>query len=156
MEYCINYKDSVIRIAECNDVCRIDMRHCFCCNKPFDHNKTVLAVRSDKSDKYVYIHKECFDAQSQMTDALFADMERTYREYEEMKKVFGGVEKAGELEKLKDRLLWHIDAYKDAYMQSGHYSICNRISALEEVIGIIDGQIKKINSQNDDKRTLND
>lgn len=51
------------------------------------------------------------------------------------------------IETLKDvrkKLLERVDELEDVYRESGHNSICNRISQLYEDINLIEKEVKKI------------
>lgn len=53
----------------------------------------------------------------------------------------------GQINELKDfrnKLLERIEDYEDTYKMSGHNSICNRISELNEVISMIEKRVYEL------------
>lgn len=49
-----------------------------------------------------------------------------------------------ELKDLRNKLLQRIEDYEDTYKMSGHSSICNRISELNEVISMIEQRVYEL------------
>ena len=49
-----------------------------------------------------------------------------------------------ELKRLRKQLLERIEEYEDTYRMSGHNSICNRISELNEVVCLIEKRVEEV------------
>jgi hypothetical protein len=48
------------------------------------------------------------------------------------------------LKDIRNKLLKRVEEYKEAYMECGHNSICNRISQLYEDINLVEKEVEKI------------
>ena len=87
-----NYKDTFVVVRDCKFIIENHKKGktCLCCGKEFQNNeKCILLINNYKYIPNVIIHKDCFDrVLPEYKERLFENIEKDYKEYQELKKIF--------------------------------------------------------------------
>lgn len=88
----VYYKDTFVAIRNCTFRSRNheEGKTCWCCNDEFkDDEKCILLINNYKYIPNMILHKDCFErVHPDYRDKLCENIERDYREYKELAKVF--------------------------------------------------------------------